>query len=237
MNGQKFPETSYEKFYEWIGDHSNIKISEWEKIENVEDIEKFQRNEEFSLSLHGLPLVDHSEVSKVSTYYIDKDGTYYISGSSKSEGIPFADCFTIETKIELHPYYKGNKTVFRTYARTNFLKSIFLKNLLISQTKKTYTEEINKWLEFIVEKGEKIEGDYVYKENIINSPSDEKNNNINEAEKLINDNEKCKINLVSNGKNNEKLYNKINKPIIIIGLLLLIIILSSFIKNIKEIIL
>ena len=31
----KFPETSYEKFYEWIGDHSNIKISEWEKIENV----------------------------------------------------------------------------------------------------------------------------------------------------------------------------------------------------------
>ena len=220
----KFPETSYEKFYEWIGDHSNIKISEWEKIENVEDLEKFQKIEKFSLSLHGVPLVDHSEVSKILTYYIDKDGTYYISGSSKSEEIPFSDCFTIETKIELHPYNKGNKTVFRTYVRTNFLKSIFLKNLLISQTKKTYTEEINKWLEFIVEKGEKIEGDYIYKESIINFPSDEKNNNIDETEKLINNNEKCIGLLVNNSKNDEKLYNKFNKPIIIIGLVLVLII-------------
>lgn len=105
----KFPETSYEKFYEWVGDHSNIKMSEWEKIENIE---KFQKSEKFSLSLHGVPFVDHSEVSKISTYYIDEDGTYYISGSSKSEGIPFADSFTIETKIELHPYYEGKKTVF-----------------------------------------------------------------------------------------------------------------------------
>ena len=178
----------------------------------------------YSLSLHGVPLVDHSEVSKILTYYIDKDGTYYISGSSKSEGIPFADSFTIETKIELHPYYEGNKTVFRTYVRTNFLKSIFLKNLLISQTKKTYTEEINKWLEFIVEKGEKIEGDYIYKESIINFPSDEKNNNIDETEKLINNNEKCIGLLVNNSKNDEKLYNKFNKPIIIIGLVLVLII-------------
>lgn len=221
----KFPETSYEKFYEWVGDHSNIKISEWEKIENIENLEKFQKTEKFSLSLHGLPLVDHSEVSKISTYYIDKDGTYYISASSKSEGIPFADSFTIETKIELHPYYKGNKTVFRTYVRTNFLKYIFLKNMLISQTKKTYNEEINKWLKFIVEKGETIEGDYVYKERTNNSPSDEKNNNIDETEKLINNNEKCKDYLVSNGENNEKLYNKFNKSIIIIIIALLLLIL------------
>ena len=158
----------------------------------------------------------------MSTYFIDKDGTYYISGTSKSEGIPFADCFTIETKIELHPYNKGNKTVFRTYVRTNFLKSIFLKNLLISQTKKSYTEEINKWLEFIVEKGEKIEGDYVYRKKIIDSPSDDKNNNIDETEKLIDDNEKYKGELVSNGKNNGKLFIKFNKSIILIGLVLLL---------------
>ena len=27
----KYPDTSYEKYYEWVGDHSNIKISEWVK--------------------------------------------------------------------------------------------------------------------------------------------------------------------------------------------------------------
>ena len=230
----KYPETSYEKFYEWVGDHSNIKISEWEKIESAENSEKFQRSEKFSLSLHGLPLVDHSEVSKISTYYIDKDGTYYISGSSKSEGIPFSDCFTIETKIELHPYNKGNKTVFRTYVRTNFLKSIFLKNLLISQTKKSYSEEINKWLEFIAEKGEKIEGDYVYKEKIINSPSNEKKNNIDETKKLNNINEKCKGELISNGKNNFKLFIKFNKSIILIGLVLLLIIYFLLLLKIQS---
>ena len=31
---------------------------------------------------------------------------------------------------------------------------------LIYQGKKTYTQEIEKWLKFITEKGDKIEGDY-----------------------------------------------------------------------------
>ena len=238
---KKFSQTSYEKYLEWVGDHSNIKISEWEKIEdetNPEKKEKFKNTEKFSLALHGVPLVDHSEVSKTSTYYIENDGTYIIEGSSKSEGIPYADNFTIETKIELYPYHRGNKTVFRTYVRTNFLKTTyFFDNILISQTKKSYTEEINKWLEFIQEKGEKIIGDYIYKEKEIKTPldklsegSDNTNdiNNMDETEKLIDKNEEEKNKIIC--KENEckisnNLFNKKfgNKQIIVIGLFLLLI--------------
>ena len=206
---KKFSETSYEKYLEWVGDHSNIKISEWEKIEdetNPEKKEKFKNTKKFSLALHGVPLVDHSEVSKTSTYYIKNDGTYIIEGSSKSEGIPYADNFTIETKIELYPYNRGNKTAFRTYVRTNFLKATyFFDNILISQAKKSYTEEINKWHEFIQEKCEKIIGNYIYKEKAIKTPldilsegNDDNNdiNNMDETEKLIDKNEEEKRKLL-----------------------------------------
>ena len=107
---------------------------------------KFQKTEEFSLSLHGVPFVDHSEVFKTSIYYIEKDGTYIIKCSSKNKEIPYADSFTIETKIELHPYSNRNKTAFRIYARTNFLESFLLQKMIICQTKKSYTDEVNKWL-------------------------------------------------------------------------------------------
>ena len=40
-----YPDTSYVKFYEWVGDHNNIKISDWEKIEGVENLQKFQKSE------------------------------------------------------------------------------------------------------------------------------------------------------------------------------------------------
>ena len=61
------------------------------KIEDETNPEKkkFKNTEKFSLSLHGVPLVDHSEVSKTSTYYIKNDSTYILEGSSKSEGIPY----------------------------------------------------------------------------------------------------------------------------------------------------
>ena len=57
----------------------------------------------------------------------------------------------------------NTKTVFRTYIRTVILKSTFFESTLISQGKKSYKEEVNKWLELIKEKAVKIEGDYIYK--------------------------------------------------------------------------
>ena len=203
---KEFPETNYEKYYEWVGNHSNIKLSDWEKVEDSEK-EKFKRTESFSLSLEGVPFVDHSDVVKTTHYYIDKKGTYHLEGNSRSEfvdhsdvvktthyyidkkgtyhlegnsrseGIPFADCFTIKNKMEFYPYDNNTKTVFRTYVRTNFLKSTFVKPILISQTKKSYTEEIEKWLDFIQEKGLTVEGDYAYEEKVENFPED-KNKNI-----------------------------------------------------------
>ena len=247
---KKFPETSYEKYLEWVGDHSNIKISDWEKIENgsenpekgTEKIQKFKNSEKFSLILHGVPLVDHSEVSKNSIYYVDKDGTYIIESSSKSEGIPYANNFSIETKIELYPYHKGNKTIFRTYVRTNILKTTyFFDNVLISQTKKSYTEETNKWLEFIQEKGQKILGDYEYKEKIIKTPSQkiEENNdnshiNIDESEKLICIKKEDKNKILNNNdyKVNEKIINyKFGKKLILLVGLLSILIVIYFLWN------
>ena len=54
----------------------------------------------------------------------------------------------------------NTKTVFRTYVRTNILKWTMFKMALIYQGKKTYNQEIEKWLKFMTEKGDKIEGDY-----------------------------------------------------------------------------
>ena len=160
-----FPETSYKKYYEWIGDYTEINVPDWEKIENPENpgIEKFQRIETFCLALHGVPLINKSNVIKTLKYWVDKDGTYYIKTSSKSQGVPLSDCFLVETTLEFHPYMNNTKTVFRTYVRTNIVKSTLFRGALISQGRKTYTQEINKWFQFIEEKGDKIEGDYVYK--------------------------------------------------------------------------
>ena len=160
-----FPETSYKKYYEWIGDYTEINVPDWEKIENPENpgIEKFQRIETFCLALRGVPLINKSNVIKTLKYWIDKDGTYYIKTSSKSQGVPLSDCFLVETTLEFHPYMNNTKTVFRTYVRTNIVKSTLFRGALISQGRKTYTQEINKWFQFIEEKGDKIEGDYVYK--------------------------------------------------------------------------
>ena len=172
------PETNYEKYYEWVGNHSNIKMSHWEKEEDPEK-EKFKRTESFSLSLEGVPFVDHSDVVKTTHYHIDKNGIYHLEGDSRSEGIPFADCFTIKNKMEFYPYNNNTKTVFRAYVRTNFLKTTFVKAILVSQTKKSYTEEIEKWLDFIKEKGIEVEGDYVYEEKGENLPKDKNKNVIN----------------------------------------------------------
>jgi hypothetical protein len=182
---KQFPETNYEKYYEWVGNHSNINISDWEKVEDSEK-EKFKRTESFSLSLEGVPFVDHSDVVKTTHYYIDKNGTYHLEGNSRSEGIPFADCFTIKNKMEFYPYDNNTKTVFRTYVRTNFLKTTFVKPILISQTKKSYTEEIEKWLDFIQEKGLTIGGEYAYEEKVENL-SEDKNKNIKQKNDIINE--------------------------------------------------
>ena len=160
-----YPETSYKKYYEWVGDYTEINVPDWEKIENPDnpEIEKFQRIETFCLALRGVPLINKSNVIKTLYYWIDKDGTYYIKTSSKSQGVPLSDCFLVETNLEFHPYMNNTKTVFRTYVRTVMIKSTLFKSALISQSKKSYTSEVNKWLEFIEKNGDKIEGDYIYK--------------------------------------------------------------------------
>ena len=160
-----FPETSYKKYYEWVGDYTEINVPDWEKIENPENpgIEKFQRIETFCLALRGVPLINKSNVIKPLKYWVDKDGTYYIKTSSKSQGVPLSDCFLVETTLGFHPYMNNTKTVFRTYVRTNLIKSTLFKGALISQGRKSYNQEINKWFQFIEEKGDKIEGDYVYR--------------------------------------------------------------------------
>ena len=159
------PETAYHKYYEWVGDYSEINFPEWEKIENQEnpEIEKFQRIETFTLALHGVPLVNKSNVEKTSIYWITKDGTYHLSTSSKSSGVPLSDCFLVQTGTEIHPYMNNTKSVFRTYVRTYMLKSTLFKAALLSQGKKSYNEEVKKWFQFIEEKGDKIEEDYVYR--------------------------------------------------------------------------
>ena len=158
----KNPETSYEAYYKWVGEYSEINVQEWEKIESKknEDIETFQRKEAFCLALHGVPLINKSNVEKICSYWVDKDGTYYMNTLSKSSGVPLSDKFTVETFSEFHPFMNNTKTVFRTYVRTNIIKWSMFKFALISQGKKTYAQEIDKWMEFIAEKGAKIEGDY-----------------------------------------------------------------------------
>lgn len=165
-------ETSYSKYYQIKGTHSNINIPDWEKIKdnstdldiNINDIhfEKFKRVNTFSISVAGLPLINKSDVVKNQVYWIDEKGTYYVRGSSRSQGVPFCDCFKVEDTMEFHPYMGGKKTVFRAYGNATFLKYTFFKSIVASQTKKTLTEEIEGWLKFLEQKGEKIEGDYVY---------------------------------------------------------------------------
>ena len=155
-------DTSYHAYYEWVGDYSEIEVQDWEKIKNEEtEFEKYQRKEKFCIALHGVPLINKSNVEKVCTYWIDKNGTYYMKTISKSNGVPLSDKFTVETMAEFHPYMNNTKTVFRTYVRTNIIKWTIFKIALVSQGKKTYMQEIEKWLKFIEEKGDTIEGNYV----------------------------------------------------------------------------
>ena len=153
-------QTSYLKFYEWLEDHENVTVENWQKIENTENIEKFKRTNKFKVNLN-LPMINSSIVIKTQTYWIE-NGTYMIKGSSKSEGIPFSDCYTVEDLVEIHPYNK-TKSVFRAVGKVNFIKSTFFKGVINSQAKKSYESEIEKWLEFVNEKGgDLVEGDYVY---------------------------------------------------------------------------
>ena len=157
----KNKETSYHAYYEYVGEYSEIEVSEWEPLEKKEnEIQKYQRKEKFCISLHGVPLINKSHVEKTCEYWIDEKGTYFFHSVSVSTGVPLSDKFTIETTAEFHPYMNNTKTVFRTYVRTNILKWTMFKMALIYQGKRTYTQEMEKWLKFMTEKGDKIEGDY-----------------------------------------------------------------------------
>ena len=156
---QKNEDTSYEAYYKWSGEYSEIKIQDWEIIENKEnkDIEKYQRKEYFCIALTGVPLINESYVEKTMEYYIDKNGTYYLHSISYSSGVPLSDKFNVESHAEFHPYMNNTKTVFRTYVRTNILKWNLFNFILISQGKKNYIQEIDRWIKFIEEKGDKVQ--------------------------------------------------------------------------------
>ena len=157
----KDKETSYHAYYDYVGEYSEIEVPDWEPLENKDDeIQKYQRIEKFCISLHGVPLINKSHVEKTCEYWIDEKGTYFLHSVSVSTGVPLSDKFTVETTAEFHPYMNNTKTVFRTYVRTNILKWTMFKMALIYQGKKTYNQEIEKWLKFMTEKGDKIEGDY-----------------------------------------------------------------------------
>ena len=157
----KNKETSYHAYYDYVGEYSEIEVPDWEPLEKKEDeIQKYQRKEKFCISLHGVPLINKSHVEKTCEYWVDNNGTYFFHTLSVSTGVPLSDKFTVETTSEFHPYMNNTKTVFRTYQRTNIIKWTIFKMALIYQGKKTYTQEIEKWLKFITEKGDKIEGDY-----------------------------------------------------------------------------
>ena len=161
---QKNEETSYEAYYKWSGEYSEIKIGDWELIENREnkEIEKYQRKENFCIALSGVPFVNKSNIEKTSEFYKDKDGTYYLHSISLSSGVPLSDKFNVETHAEFHPYMNNTKTVYRTYVRTNILKWNIFKFALISQGKKNYIQEIDRWIKFIEEKGDKVENYCIY---------------------------------------------------------------------------
>ena len=158
----KNPETSYEAYYKWVGEYSSINVQNWEKIGSKDKkvVEKYQRKESFCLALHNVPLINKSNVEKICTYWIENDGTYYMNTLSKSNGVPLSSHFTVETFSEFHPFMNNTKTVFSTYVRTNIIKWTMFKMALISQGKKSYNQEVEKWLKFISEKGDKIDGDY-----------------------------------------------------------------------------
>jgi hypothetical protein len=157
----KNKETSYHAYYDYVGEYSEVEVPEWEPLEKKEnEIQKYQRKEKFCISLHGVPLINKSHVEKTCEYWVDNNGTYFFHTLSISTGVPLSDKFTVETTSEFHPYMNNTKTVFRTYQRTNIIKWTIFKMALIYQGKKTYTQEIEKWLKFITEKGDKIEGDY-----------------------------------------------------------------------------
>ena len=143
-------------------DFSTLKKSLFEKVLLIGKL-LYKKNEEiekFCLALHGVPLINKSHVEKTCTYWIDKDGTYYMNTLSLSKGVPLADKFNVETNLEFHPYMNNTKTVFRAYVRTNIIKWTLFKMALISQGKKSFSQEIDKWFKFIEEKGNKIIGNY-----------------------------------------------------------------------------
>ena len=112
------------------------------------------------MALHGVPIINKTDVERTCIYWIDKDGTYYLDCSSKSKGVPLSDKFTLDSFSEFHPYMNNTKTVFRTFVRTTILGWTLFKSALIYQGKRNYNKEITEWMKFITEKGEEIEGDY-----------------------------------------------------------------------------
>lgn len=127
------------------------------------EVQKYQRNEKFCLALHGVPLINKSNVEKICTYWIDKDGTYYLHSLSKSNGVPLSDKFTVETMTEFHPYMNNTKTVLRTYVRTNIIKWTIFKLALISQGKKLILKKLKNGLNLSLKKEIKLKEIIVYK--------------------------------------------------------------------------
>ncbi len=180
-----FIDTCYKSYYESLGDHINIVISDWrlnsDNNNNINnnnnnnnninynnnnnnnlfdcfaDNSKKIRNLSFSIRLTGVPFINQSDVEKKQILSIENDGKLIIRGSSMSVGVPYCSYFSIEDQYEIYPYKKGTKSILRIISWRNFIKSTFLQSTIEKTCKVEYQKESDTWIDFIKKKGNSVE--------------------------------------------------------------------------------
>ena len=151
-------------FYSTLSDHSDIKVTNWEKKQNecTSTTEISQRVLTFYVKVEGIPLIDHSDCTKTQQLTIFKENSkhpelkYVIRGTSISSGVPYASYFTIEDQEELYSYMNGTKTVLRVIYWNKLIKSTLFKSVILNSTKRVYPEEAGNFINFIKCNGDSI---------------------------------------------------------------------------------
>ena len=233
--------SSFLTFYSSLSNHSNINVSNWEKIknkcDNVLSSETFQRTLTFQIKVEGLPLIHESNCTKTQTLTIFNENSknpelkYVIRGTAVSTGVPLSSYFTVEDQFELYSYMNGSQTVLRVIFWNKIIKSTFFKTLILNSTKKVYLEESESFINFI-----KTNGDFIlpYVPIVIKQ---KKSNNNTQISKLTHGIEKEKKEMVFVQKETKKYYKIIsivkrlfyNTLSLIIFLLILLILFLIFI--------
>ena len=178
----QFNETCYKSYYESLGDHFNVVITDWRQYnENNENNNEINNNNDlnnnnfydcftdnnqktrnltFSIHLTGVPFINQSDVKKKQILTIEENGVLKIRGSSMSVGVPYCTYFSVEDQYELYPYKKGTKTILRIINWRNFLKSSLLQSTIEKTCKAEYQKEADSWIQFIKNTGTIVEKYY-----------------------------------------------------------------------------